>query len=186
MPIALAWRRNWDRVIPFFAFPKGVRKIIYTTNAIEALHAKLRRTVKIRGHFPTDDAATKLIYLVLRRRGRVANGPARMGRSKIPVRHHVRGTLHHAVKLNPPRTQKLRHSRQHPLLARRLPLRPAADHPEPDPLFTASLSAASRISRLPEVEGETTAKTKLKSYPIGFFHIDLAGTAEGRLHVRRH
>ena len=64
--IALAWRRNWDRVIPFFAFPEGVRKIIYTTNAIEALNAKLRRAVKIRGHFPTDDAATKLIYLVLR------------------------------------------------------------------------------------------------------------------------
>lgn len=64
--IAQAWRRNWDRVIPFFAFPEAVRKIIYTTNAIEALNAKLRRAVRIRGHFPTDDAATKLIWLVLR------------------------------------------------------------------------------------------------------------------------
>jgi putative transposase len=64
--IAQAWRRNWDRVIPFFAFPEAVRKIIYTTNAIEALNAKLRRAVKIRGHLPTDEAATKLIYLVLR------------------------------------------------------------------------------------------------------------------------
>src|SRR6186713_792762 len=64
--IAQAWRRNWDRVIPFFAFPEAVRRIIYTTNAIEALNAKLRRAVKIRGHFPTDEAATKLIYLVLR------------------------------------------------------------------------------------------------------------------------
>jgi putative transposase len=64
--IAQAWRRNWDRIIPFFAFPEAVRKIIYTTNAIEALNAKLRRAVKIRGHFPTDEAATKLIYLVLR------------------------------------------------------------------------------------------------------------------------
>ncbi len=64
--IAQAWRRNWDRVIPFFAFPEDVRKIMYTTNAIEALNAKLRRAVKIRGHFPTDEAATKLIYLVLR------------------------------------------------------------------------------------------------------------------------
>jgi putative transposase len=64
--IAQAWRRNWDRVIPFFAFPEAVRKIVYTTNAIEALNAKLRRAVKIRGHFPTDEAATKLIYLVLR------------------------------------------------------------------------------------------------------------------------
>ncbi len=49
--IALAWRRNWDRVIPFFAFPEGVRKIIYTTNAIEALNAKLRRAVKSGGIF---------------------------------------------------------------------------------------------------------------------------------------
>jgi putative transposase len=61
-----AWRRNWDRVIPFFAFPEAVRKIIYTTNAIEALNSSLRRAVKIRGHFPTDDAAMKLIFLVLR------------------------------------------------------------------------------------------------------------------------
>ena len=64
--IAQAWRRSWDRVIPFFAFPEAVRKIIYTTNAIEALNAKLRRAVRIRGHFPTDEAATKLIWLVLR------------------------------------------------------------------------------------------------------------------------
>ena len=49
-----------------FAFPEAVRRIIYTTNAIEALNAKLRRAVKIRGHLPNDEAATKLIYLVLR------------------------------------------------------------------------------------------------------------------------
>ncbi|MBN8945456.1 MAG: transposase, partial [Rhizobiales bacterium] len=64
--IGQSWRRNWDRVIPFFAFPEAVRRIIYTTNAIEALNAKLRRAVRTRGHFPTDEAATKLIYLVLR------------------------------------------------------------------------------------------------------------------------
>jgi len=64
--ISQSWRRNWTQVIPFFAFPEAVRKIIYTTNAIEALNAKLRRAVKIRGPFPNDDAATKLIYLVLR------------------------------------------------------------------------------------------------------------------------
>ncbi len=64
--ITEAWRRNWDRVIPFFAFPEAVRKIIYTTNAIEALNSSLRRAVKIRGHFPTDEAAMKLIFLVLR------------------------------------------------------------------------------------------------------------------------
>jgi putative transposase len=63
--IAQSWRRNWEMVIPFFAFPLDVRRIIYTTNAIEALNAKLRRAVRTRGHFPTDEAATKLIYLVL-------------------------------------------------------------------------------------------------------------------------
>jgi putative transposase len=57
---------NWEHVIPFFAFPIAVRRIIYTTNAIEALNAKLRRAVRTRGHFPTDEAATKLLYLVLR------------------------------------------------------------------------------------------------------------------------
>jgi len=64
--IAQSWRRNWTQVIPFFALPIAVRRIIYTTNAIEALNAKLRRAVKTRGHFPTDDAAVKLLYLVLR------------------------------------------------------------------------------------------------------------------------
>ena len=63
--IAQSWRRNWELVIPFFAFPEGVRRIIYTTNAIEALNSRLRRAVRTRGHFPSDDAATKLLYLVL-------------------------------------------------------------------------------------------------------------------------
>jgi len=63
--IAQSWRRNWEHVIPFFAFPEAVRRIIYTTNAIEALNAKLRRAVRTRGHFPNDEAAMKLLYLVL-------------------------------------------------------------------------------------------------------------------------
>ena len=53
--------------MPFFAYPESVRRIIYTTNAIEALNAKLRRAVRMRGHFPNDDAALKLLYLVLNR-----------------------------------------------------------------------------------------------------------------------
>ena len=64
--IAQSWRRNWEHVSPFFAFPVAVRRIIYTTDEIEALNAKLRRAVRTRGHFPTDEAATKLLYLVLR------------------------------------------------------------------------------------------------------------------------
>ena len=61
-----AWRRVWDKVIPFFAFPPDVRRVIYTTNAIESVNARLRKILKTRGHFPTDDAATKLIWLALR------------------------------------------------------------------------------------------------------------------------
>ena len=64
--IAPSWRRAWPEVIPFFAFPPAVRKIIYTTNAIESLNRVIRKTTKTRGSFPTDDAATKLIYLAIR------------------------------------------------------------------------------------------------------------------------
>jgi putative transposase len=64
--IAPAWRRQWQQVVPFFAFPPEVRRIIYTTNAIESLNSKLRSSVRSRGHFPSDEAATKLLYLVLR------------------------------------------------------------------------------------------------------------------------
>jgi putative transposase len=64
--ITAMWRRNWAYVIPFFAYPQEVRKMIYTTNAIESLNAKLRRSVRIRGHFPNDEAAVKLIWLQLR------------------------------------------------------------------------------------------------------------------------
>ena len=63
--IAQSWRRNWSEVIPFFAFPDDVRRIIYTTNSIESLNAKLRRAVRTRGHFPTDESALKLLFLVL-------------------------------------------------------------------------------------------------------------------------
>ena len=64
--ITAMWRRNWAYVIPFFAYPQEVRKMIYTTNAIESLNAKLRRSVRIRGHFPNDEAAMKLIWMQLR------------------------------------------------------------------------------------------------------------------------
>jgi putative transposase len=63
--IAQTWRRHWAEVVPFYASPAEVRRIVYTTNAIEALNAKLRRAVRARGHFPHDDAALKLLYLVL-------------------------------------------------------------------------------------------------------------------------
>jgi transposase-like protein len=65
-PIAQAWRRQWAQVIPFFTYAPEVRKIIYTTNAIESLHMRLRKIAKNRGHFPSDEAATKLLFLALR------------------------------------------------------------------------------------------------------------------------
>jgi putative transposase len=65
--IGQSWRRAWGEVIPFYAFPVEVRRILYTTNAIEALNSKLRRAVRARGHFPTDEAAMKLLFLVLNR-----------------------------------------------------------------------------------------------------------------------
>lgn len=65
--IASSWRGNWERVIPFFDFPHDIRRIIYTTNAIESLNSSVRRAVRSRGHFPNDRAATKLIYLALRK-----------------------------------------------------------------------------------------------------------------------
>ncbi|MFT3755755.1 MAG: IS256 family transposase [Pseudoxanthomonas sp.] len=64
--VVAAWRRAWSRVVPFFAFPPDVRRVIYTTNAIESVHARLRKIIKTRGHFPSDEAATKLIWLALR------------------------------------------------------------------------------------------------------------------------
>jgi putative transposase len=64
--VVAAWRRAWDQVIPFFTFPPEIRRVIYTTNAIESVNARLRKIIKTRGHFPTDDAAGKLIWLALR------------------------------------------------------------------------------------------------------------------------
>ena len=60
------WRRNWAHVIPFFDFPPEIRSIIYTTNAIESLNSTVRKAARVRGQFPNDAAAAKLIYLALR------------------------------------------------------------------------------------------------------------------------
>jgi putative transposase len=64
--VVAAWRRAWAQVIPFFAFPPAIRRVIYTTNAIESLNGRVRKIIKTRGHFPSDDAANKLIWLALR------------------------------------------------------------------------------------------------------------------------
>jgi putative transposase len=64
--VSQIWRRNWERVIPFFAFPAEIRKVIYTTNAVESLNMTLRKIIKTRGSFPNEEAAMKLVYLALK------------------------------------------------------------------------------------------------------------------------
>jgi putative transposase len=64
--ISLVWRRNWERITPFFAFPHEIRKVIYTTNAVESLHMSLRKIIKTRGSFPNEESALRLLYLALR------------------------------------------------------------------------------------------------------------------------
>ena len=64
--IAQIWRRNWERVIPFFAFPADIRKVIYTTNAVESLNMTMRNLIKTRGSFPSEEAALKLLYMGLK------------------------------------------------------------------------------------------------------------------------
>ncbi len=63
--ISKSWRANWERVTPFFAYPEDIRRVIYTTNAIESVNMSLRKVIKNRGSFPTDEAAIKLLYLAL-------------------------------------------------------------------------------------------------------------------------
>ena len=75
--IVQSWRRAWGEVVPLYAFPAEVRRLLYTTNAIEALNSKLRRAVRARGHFPTDEAALKLLFLVLNRSEKEWTMPAR-------------------------------------------------------------------------------------------------------------
>jgi len=64
--VSATWRRAWVHVVPFFAFPPAIRRLLYTTNVLENVHRQLRKIIKTRGHFPNDDAATKLLWLALR------------------------------------------------------------------------------------------------------------------------
>jgi putative transposase len=68
------WRRNWERFTPFLAFDPAIRRIIYTTNAIESLNYQLRKITKTRGHFPTDEAVLKILYLGIRNIGHERGG----------------------------------------------------------------------------------------------------------------
>lgn len=94
-PAAVApWRRHWERVRPFFAFPNEVRRIVYTTNAIESLNFQLRKIIRSKGHFPSDEAATKLLFLALRNVEKKWQRPANTWKSAINQFHiHFEGRL---------------------------------------------------------------------------------------------
>jgi putative transposase len=64
--IIKSWRSNWEKIIPFFDYPKDIRRVIYTTNIIESLNRTLRKAVKTRGHFPTEDSLMKVLYLAIK------------------------------------------------------------------------------------------------------------------------
>ena len=86
--IGQSWRRAWEHVIPLFAFPPDIRKMIYTTNAVESLNRSLRKIIKTRGSFPNDEAAMKLLYLAIQNAGihwrRPIEWTAAMGQFAIP------------------------------------------------------------------------------------------------------
>jgi putative transposase len=65
--IAQAWRRDWEHITPFLALPEDLRRVVYTTNTIEAMHRQIRKAIKTRAHFPDEQATTKLICLAIER-----------------------------------------------------------------------------------------------------------------------
>jgi putative transposase len=92
--IAEAWEAHWERVVPFLDFPQEVRKVIYTTNAIESLNASLRKILHYRGHFPNDDSLTKVLYLALtkieqRWAGGIRDWNAVLGQFKIYFKERI-------------------------------------------------------------------------------------------------
>ena len=82
--IAALWHRHWERIAPALAYPLPIRRSLYSTNAIESLHATLRKSLKVRGHFPSGEAASKLLYLALRNAS-VKLGPPKEWR--VALRH---------------------------------------------------------------------------------------------------
>jgi len=84
--ITTLWQRHWERIAPALAYPVPVRRLLYSTNAIESLHRTLRKSLKVRGHFPSAEAASKLLYLALR------NAEARLGTPQhwVEAMRHIR------------------------------------------------------------------------------------------------
>ena len=95
--LSQVWRRNWGRITPFFNYPPDIRRAIYTTNSVEALHRSLRKIIKTRGGFPHQEAALKLLFLALRQAAK---------KWTMPI-HHWREALNHFLILWPERMPAL-------------------------------------------------------------------------------
>ena len=90
--VAQSWRRQWDRVVPFFAFPAAVRKILYTTNAIESLHSGVRKSIRNKGHFPQRRSRHEADLAGLApHHGKMKGSAHRLGGSQGAIRDSVRG-----------------------------------------------------------------------------------------------
>ena len=134
--ITQAWLNAWEYVIPFLAFPEEVRRVIYTTNAIEALNRQLRKAIKTKGHFPNEDAARKLIYLAVTNAVPAWTRDAQLDHRATRVQDPLRRTRPRYRKLTPTPRQPSTHT---------LELRP----PQPP----------TQISGRPRVHGKGTATT---------------------------
>lgn len=75
--IVKSWRNNWEKVTPFLQYPKEIRRVIYTTNIVESLNSTLRKAVRNRGHFSTEDGIMKVLYLAIRGVSKKWNMPIR-------------------------------------------------------------------------------------------------------------
>ncbi len=109
--IAQSWRRSWNLVIPFFCVPGGGPADHLHHKCHRSVELEMRRAVRTRGHFPTDDAATKLLYLALNRAAAEWKRPPReLVRGEDPIRHHVQRAFRQRMMVQPPQTQKFRQS----------------------------------------------------------------------------
>jgi len=92
--VVRSWRSNWERITPFLAFPQDIRRVIYTTNAIESLNRQVRKVLKNRGHFPSDQAAMKLVYLALEKASQKWTMPIRQwGQALNQLAIHFEGRI---------------------------------------------------------------------------------------------
>jgi len=98
--VSLSWRNNWQRIIPHFAYPPSIRRVIYTTNTIESLNMSLRKVTKNRGSFPNDEAMFKLLYLALTNISKKWTMPVKDWKSALnQFQYHVRGTIAEFLKV---------------------------------------------------------------------------------------